>query len=364
MKILHTADLHLGRTINGISLLNQQSHCLNQIIDYLKNNSVDYIIIAGDIFDRSVPSKEAIGLANDFITKINKLKIPLIIISGNHDSSERLSFLSQVLNHQDIFIVSDEIDIQKIEFKNITFYCSPYHDYLKIANFYQDNSIKDCESALNGQLENVKLDENKINIFIGHNFFANDTTLISDSERPLQLGGMKYIPIHSLQKFDYVALGHLHQAQKINVDKIRYSGSIYKYSESEVNHRKSFTIIDIDKNKFNYELQYFSFEKDVKIIEGFFDDIIKNSSNDYIYFNLLDENIIVDAMNRLLPSYPNALSIKYISNKNRNHEFTQKSIENNDFLTLFKEYFELTHDKPISQKQIDIIQSLLKEYDQ
>ncbi len=361
MKILHTADLHIGRTINGVSLLEQQQCCLNQIIDYLKENPIDYVIIAGDIYDRSVPSKEAVTIVSEFITNINKLNIPLITISGNHDSSERLAFLSQVLNYRNIYIVSDEIEIQKIEFGEIVFYCSPYFDYLRIAHYYEDDKIINSESALLKQLEKIELDKKRINIFVGHHFFANETSQISDSERPLQVGGMNYIPITPLLDFDYVALGHLHQAQKVTSEKIRYSGSIYKYSESEVNHHKSFTVIDIKKDKFEYQLINFKFEKDVKVKRGYFKDLIKENDLNYIYFHLLDENIIVDAMNQLLTSYPNALAIKYVSLVQNTNHFIVEKLEEQDSISLFKEYFELTHQKEIGEDQVSIIQNLLKE---
>lgn len=362
MKILHTADLHIGRTLNGISILDQQVHCLNQMINYIKSNPVDYFIIAGDIYDRSVPSKEAIKVVNDFITQINQLHIPLLIISGNHDSGERLAFLASILNQKQIHIVSSEIEIQKICFEAIDFYLSPYYDYLTIANYYEDDSIVDSESALKRQLQSISLDD-KINIFIGHHFFADVNMKVSESEseRPLQMGGMHYISTQLLNQFDYVALGHLHQPQKVTSEKIRYSGSIYKYSESEVNHNKSFTVIDISKDHFNYTLIPFKFDKDVMIIKGYLKDLLTSTNQHFIYFHLLDTNVQPNAMQQLSPLYPNAIGIKYINIENNISTYLTQDIENTSVSTLFEEYYTNTHQKEMNQTQSKIMKTLFEK---
>lgn len=364
MKILHTADWHIGKTLNGVNLLAEQEHALIQIIDYLKTNTCDSIIIAGDIYDRSIPSAEATALVNKILNiLINEIKIPTFIIAGNHDNAQRLGFGSEIFKHNNLYISNNQVPIQKINIGDIDYYLSPFFDYLKIGHYYEE-IFNDSEEAFVKQLSQLTLDKNKINILIAHNFFASVHSEVdeSESERPLSIGGKGYINAKHLLNFDYVALGHLHKPQKVHEEFIRYSGSIYKYSESEVNHKKSFTIIDIDKNKFSYTLIPFHYLKDVKIIQGYYSDIKDSKDNNYIFFHLLDEHPVINAMNLLKQNYPNALGIKYINQKQ--NTIIKKEISDLtkiDYATLFADYFLQTNQKEISSKQETFIKKILVE---
>lgn len=242
MKIIHTADWHLGKIIYSNYMTQEQEYILEQFINYVEKNKPDVIIISGDIYDRSIPPSEAVNLLNKVLSNIViKNKIPTMIISGNHDSEERLEFLNGILSEMDLHIEGKikkqikKVIINKNSKDKTNFYLLPYIEMQKVKDLYEID-FQTKNEAMKYIIKEMKIDTNEINILISHEYVAGG--IESDSERILSIGGTEYIDPQILKDFDYVALGHLHGPQKIKYEKIRYSGSLMKYSFSETNQKK------------------------------------------------------------------------------------------------------------------------------
>jgi exonuclease SbcD len=315
MKIIHTADWHLGKIIYSVHLTEEQEFILNQFVDYIESNPVDALIISGDIFDRSIPPAEAVELFNKIFTKISiDLKIPVFMIAGNHDGPERLENLNGILSAMNFFIEGKfKEKVKKVSLKDeygvVNFFMLPYVETSYIKQF--DENISSKTDALKFLINNMEINENERNILIGHEFVLGG--IESDSERPLSLGGTEFVDASVFDVFDYVALGHLHKTQSFKSKKINYSGSLLKYSFNEVNQEKGMNLITInEKNNITIEKISFTPKRDMKIIEGYFDEIIqKEVIEDYLLIKLKDEKTIYDAIGRLNKKFPNVLALEF-----------------------------------------------------
>ena len=232
MKIVHTADWHLGKILNGKQLLEDQKYILTQFKQHMEKEQPDLIVIAGDLYDTSYPSKEAIGLLEETIEYLNiELKIPIIMISGNHDGRERLNYGSKWFENNQLYIRTQLENIDDpIELSGVQFFTLPFATVSEVQNYFKDKQIETYQQALNECLEQMSssIDNNKVNILIGHLTIEGGKT--SDSERPLTIGTVESVDMHSFRLFDYVMLGHLHHPFSINNSFIKYSGSILQYS--------------------------------------------------------------------------------------------------------------------------------------
>ena len=255
VKIIHTADWHLGKLVHGVYMTEQQRAVLNQFIELIAEEKPDAVIIAGDLYDRSVPPTEAVELLEETLFKINvELETPVLAISGNHDSAERLSFGSSWYRHSNLYINGKiEQSFEPIRLNGVNFYLVPFAEPGIVREFFDDQSIQSHDEAMRrvvAEIETV-LDPNEPNILVGHAFVLGGKT--SESERTLSVGGSGCVSADCFSPFAYTALGHLHSPDAIRHDTIRYAGSLLKYSFSEVNHRKSVSIIEMDENG-SYEI--------------------------------------------------------------------------------------------------------------
>ena len=370
MRILHTADWHLGKVVNEFSMLDLQREYLTKLMDQIEELEVDVLIMAGDLYDRAIPPKEAVSLANEVFTKLTQeLKIPVLVIAGNHDSNERLEYGSSLLSESNLHIEGTTKNfIRKVEIENTHFYLIPYDDHRNIRQIYELEGIKTPAEALEIQLNQIQKnwDPKATNILLYHGFMINinseESLEESDSERPLSIGTVDFVSYELVSDFDYVALGHLHKAQKVGNERIRYSGSPLKYSKSEANHRKQNLLIDINKDYFDFEILEIPLSKDLRVIRGHFDEIIKEQSNDYIFFELEDKNYIVDAMNKLRQAYPYTMGLEYINQKEHDQltlHHTKERIKESSLKELFGEFYEQNTGMPLNKKhEKAVIQSL------
>lgn len=370
MRILHTADWHLGKVVNEFSMLDLQREYLTKLMDKIEELEVDVLIMAGDLYDRAIPPKEAVSLANEVFTKLTQeLKIPVLVIAGNHDSNERLEYGSSLLSESNLHIEGTTKNfIRKVEIENTHFYLIPYDDHRNIRQIYELEGIKTPAEALEIQLNQIQKnwDPKATNILLYHGFMINinseESLEESDSERPLSIGTVDFVSYELVSDFDYVALGHLHKAQKVGNERIRYSGSPLKYSKSEANHRKQNLLIDINKDYFDFEILEIPLSKDLRVIRGHFDEIIKEQSNDYIFFELEDKNYIVDAMNKLRQAYPYTMGLEYINQKEHDQltlHHTKERIKESSLKELFGEFYEQNTGMPLNKKhEKAVIQSL------
>lgn len=365
MRILHTADWHLGKIVNDYSMIEDQRHYLNKLIDHIKDKQVDAFIVAGDLYDRSLPSKEAVSLADEILTRIiEELQIPVLVTSGNHDSSERLEYGSRLLSTNHLYIEGTVKEAtRKVTIQDTNFYLLPFTEPILMRQLVHDDSIRTMEDVTRYQIDKIKedMDDTKVNILIAHGYVINgtpDSVEETDSERPLNIGTVEYIPSELLEDFDYVALGHLHKPQKVKHDKIRYSGSLLKYSKSESMHQKRVPLIDITKGQLEIEMVSVKPLHDMRILKGTFSELIKGSSTDYIFFELEDKDIILDPMNQLRRRYPNAMGLEYANRQEAissklNH--TQNDLEQLSLTDLFADFYQEYTQSTLSEDDTTII---------
>lgn len=370
MKILHLSDLHFGKRLNNFSLLEDQIYVNQQIFQLAKNQKIDAVIIAGDIFDKSIPSADAVQLFDDFLNSWAELNLPIFIINGNHDSAERLSFGLNIFSHNNIYIspvYNGEIKsiTLKDNYGNINFYLLPFLKPSMVRPFFPDEEIKSHTQALKIALKNLPLNKDERNILIAHQFVTG--AVISDSEE-INVGGLDNIDAHIFDDFDYVALGHIHTPQTILRDTIRYCGSLLKYSFSEANQQKSATIIDITtKEQINITTFPIKPLHDMRKIKGSYAELtnrqnyINTNTDDYIFATLTDEEDIPDAINRLRSIYPNIMQLEYDNKRTRTNQIIDTSDINSlkTPIEFFNEFYQLQNNQGLNDAQMQIMQDLI-----
>ncbi|MCF4175870.1 exonuclease SbcCD subunit D [Vibrio sp. McD22-P3] len=323
MKFIHTSDWHLGRQFHNVSLLEDQKQVLNQITRYVTENHIDALIIAGDIYDRSVPPTAAIEVLDGFLNHIvQDLNVPVIMISGNHDGAKRLGFGSKQFDKAGLHIISSleqlctPVEIVSAQDSVVHFYGMPYSDPETVRHHYdiQINNHDDAHAYLASQIGNV-LYKDVHNVVISHCFIDGAETC--ESERTLSIGGADRVSYEHFKSFDYVALGHLHQAQKRGLETIRYSGSIMKYSFSEQHHRKSVTLVEIcdESGEITTRALPLNAPHDMRVLEGELENLLelgRSDANfdDYLLVRLTDKHAILDPMAKLREVYPNVLHLE------------------------------------------------------
>lgn len=372
MRFLHLADLHIGKRVNEFSMIPDQKHILNQILDIVKENSVDCVLIAGDIYDKPVPSAEAVMLLDDFISNLKNMKVPVVAISGNHDSPERIGFGAKIMNNSHIYMsrpfekVPEKVIFQD-EFGPVNVYMLPFIKPGNVRSFYPDCDIADYDNAVKVVMENTQVDCNERNILIAHQFVMGGS--MCDSEE-ISIGGVDQVSASNFDKFDYVALGHLHGPQKIGRETIRYSGTPLKYSFSEINHKKSALIVDF-KEKGNITMEKIPFEpvREMREIAGTYDEITAldfyKDLNvlDYYHITLKDEEDVPNALGKLRTIYPNIMKLDYDNTRTRtNNIITNISdVQKKTPLELFQEFYTLRNNKEMSEEQSEMVSDLIEK---
>lgn len=381
MKIIHTADWHIGKFLKEYSMIDDQKYFFDQLINYIKLNNVDLLIIAGDVYDKFNPSSESIDLLNHLIDQfINKLKIKVIVIAGNHDNRKQLGFGKKIFEKNYLYIETEiSENIKKIELEDnygkLNFYLIPYFRIYDIKSKFKTQEIITYDQAINIIFDKIKesIDITKRNILVSHGFysyFKNDKyiqPLTSDSE--LSIGGCEVIKANNLEIFDYVALGHLHCNQKVGLDHIRYSGSNLNYSIDEIKQQKSITIVDLkEKGNLDIKLEHFlPYRKIIKLTGNFeeileMDKITPEIKTNYIYVILTDNYKILNAMSRLRQYYPYILGLEYEidSFNQKNSELKINTIKTKSIDNIFKDFYEEVSKKHLTADQMLIINKVIK----
>ena len=369
MRFLHISDIHLGKLLFQQNLLEIQIDLLNQIIDYLVDNDIDVLIMAGDIYDRSVPSNEAIEALNDFLSSlILKHHKKVLMIAGNHDSATRLSFASGLLKQEGLYIeafVQDEM--KPVVIDGVNFYLLPFFKPSYIRYLYNDESIVTYQDAFAAYMKRQKINPDKTNVLITHQFIAGNKEVIkSESEAILSVGGSEIIDVSLVKQFDYVALGHIHAPQQISRDTIRYSGSLMRYSFDEVKQKKSIVDVSIANKKVTYQLVELKPKQDLIKITGYFDEVMNydNNHNDFIAIELLDTKIVPNAIDYLRKKYENVLQITYpnlISKQITNNTKADVGFEKLSSLELFEQFYEKIKGSKLDKEAKALVAEILKE---
>ncbi|MBO0234998.1 exonuclease SbcCD subunit D [Vibrio parahaemolyticus] len=376
MKFIHTSDWHLGRQFHNVSLLEDQQAVLEQLIQYIENNPVDAVIVAGDVYDRSVPPTIAIELLNRVVKRIcGELNTPMILISGNHDGAERLGFGSEQMKRSGLHIISNFEDMLRpvvIESKaagHVAFYGMPYNDPEQVRYVYKEPvSTHDEAHKLLAEKITEQFQSEHRNILISHCFV--DGAIESESERPLSIGGSDRVSHEHFLNFDYVALGHLHQPQKKGEEYIRYSGSLMKYSFGEQNQKKGFTLVEIGKDGFiGAEHIELTAPHEMRIVEGELEQILEwgktdPKNEDYLLVRLMDKHAILNPMEKLRTVYPNVLHLEKPGMLiGVEQEMAQAKLARSE-IDMFKDFFAEAQDSELSNEQEQAISDIIKQLSQ
>lgn len=376
MKFIHTSDWHLGRQFHNVSLLDDQQAVLDQLIQYIENNPVDAVVVAGDIYDRSVPPTTAIELLNKVVKRIcSELNTPIILISGNHDGAERLGFGSEQMKNAGLHIISNFEDmltpvvIETASAGQVAFYGMPYNDPEQVRFAYQEPvSTHDQAHKLLAEKITDQLQPEQRNVLVSHCFV--DGAIESESERPLSIGGSDRVSHEHFLNFDYVALGHLHQPQKKGEEYIRYSGSLMKYSFGEQNQKKGFTLVEIDQNGFvSAEHINLAAPHEMRIVEGELEQVIEQGktdpkNEDYLLVRLMDKHAILNPMEKLRTVYPNVLHLEKPGMLiGVEQEMAQAKLARSE-IDMFRDFFTEAQDSQLSQEQDQAISDIIKQLSQ
>ncbi len=383
MKILHSADWHLGRVYHGMSLLEDQAHVLAQFVVCVRNRKPDVVVIAGDIYDRAIPPSEAIRLLDETLTRVViELGVPVILIAGNHDGPERLGFGSRLLEAAGLTVRGNiSADCAPVVIKDahgsVAIYPLPYAEPAVVKSTLGIEDVTDHHQSLKMQLDRVRAshDPDHRSIVVSHAFVQGCS--VSDSERQLSVGGTGSVGMDVFNGFNYVALGHLHRPQSLDGQRIHYAGSLMKYSFAEVDHNKSASLVDLDAQG-NVSIEFIELKprRDLRIITGLLEDLVAQGledhrRDDFILARLTDHGAILDSMGKLRSAYPNALSIERIE-----HEAGSGIANTNDhrkigtdalFASFYKEMtgLELQNDAlAMLNSQITAIESAAREISQ
>lgn len=373
MKFLHLADLHLGKRVNGFSMLEDQAHILRQILAILDDEQPDGVLIAGDVYDKSVPSVEAVGLLDGFLTELRARGVPVLLISGNHDSPERLAFGGRVMDSCGIHIspVYDgalaPVTLQDA-FGPVHVWLLPFVKPAHVRRWFPDADIESYTDAMAEAVAHMDIDTAARNVLVTHQFVTGGAR--SGSEE-LSVGGTDNVDSGVFAPFDYVALGHLHGAQHIGRETIRYAGSPLKYSFSEARQHKSVTVVTLgEKGDVQVRTAALTPLRELREIRGSYDELTARSfyehttyRSDYLHLILTDEQDVFDAMSRLRTIYPYLMTLDYDNARTRaaGGMSVPAETERRTPLELFEALYQRQNHQPMSEVQRAYIAQLMEQ---
>lgn len=358
MRFLHTSDWHLGKTLCNASLLDDQAHVLDQVTAMLKETRAEALVIAGDLYDRAVPPKEAVALLDETLDRIIRgLGVPVLIIAGNHDSPERLGFASRFLGTQGLHVAGPvDPEPDPVILGATAFHLLPYADPAMFRHALQNGEVKTHQDVLAAQLALARARHPKGHRFVAvaHAFVAGGEAC--DSELGLSIGGAGEVDAALFKACDYAALGHLHRPQEVGYAHVRYAGSLLKYSASEASHVKALTLVDLPaKGPARTEPLPLSPRRDLRRLRGRFEDLMKGphgNAEDYLFLDLLDDGPVLDAMARLREIYPNILGIQPAAALSGSAaEVADVSTRELDPETLFRAFFQDVQGRPMDAEE-------------
>lgn len=372
MRFLHLSDLHLGKRVNEFSMLEDQAYILKEILNIIDEQKVEAVLIAGDIYDKVIPSAEAVRLLDDFLTRIAARELPVFLISGNHDSAERVAFGSRLMSSRQIYLSPVfESDVEPItisdRYGEINIYMLPFVKPSLVKRVYPEEEIITYQDAVNVAVQHMQIDTDKRNVLLAHQFVTGAARC--DSEE-LSVGGVDDVDASVFDGFDYVALGHLHGPQKIGKETVRYSGTPLKYSFSEANQKKAAVIVDVEeKGKINIQQIPLVPKHDMREIRGTYMEVTSldfykdMKTDDYLHITLTDEEDIPDAIGKLRTIYPNIMKLSYDNLRTRAAGTVRGTaeVEEKSPMELLKEFYELQNNQPMTDEQEEIARGMMEE---
>lgn len=372
MKLIHLSDLHIGRRVNEFSMIEDQKYILDQILFLVEKEQADGVILAGDIYDKPVPTAEAVQVLDEFLTKLANWNIVVFVISGNHDSPERIGFGARLMRNRGVYFSSvyegvvEPICLQD-SYGEICFYLLPFIKPATVRHIFPEEEIKNYQEAVKTAIDHMTVEREKRNILVCHQFVTGAS--LCESEE-IEVGGLEHVDASLFDSFDYVALGHIHSPQHIRRKTIRYCGTPLKYSFSEANQEKSITVIQL-KEKGNVEIHTAPLAplRDMRQIRGAYLEITNQSfykesnTEDYIQAVLTDEEDIPDVFQRLRVIYPNLMRLEYDNKRTKESRLVEgaEAVEKKSEIELFEEFYQLQNNQPMTQQQKEFVQELLRE---
>ena len=377
MKFLHLGDLHLGKTLFDFDLVEDQRYILDQILCIAEKESVDGVLIAGAVYDKSVPSEAATKLLDYFLMKLAQKEIKVFMVSGNHDSDDRLNYGSTLFASNQIFISAvfdGTLHRQSFaeEDTKINIYMLPFVKASQVRHYFPDEKIESYDDAVQTIIRNTDINKSNKNILVAHQFVSGkgeDPALAgSESVGTQSVGLVEKIGYDCFNDFDYVALGHIHSPQKVGREEIRYAGSPLKYSLSEANNEKSVSLITVSaEERVKIELVPLKPMRNVRHIKGTLKELLDKKNvkapEDFIYATLTDEDIINDAMGIFQQVYPNTVRIDYDNSHTREIEQVDisKIAENKSFPELIGDFYRLMYGCEITEEEMDVMRTAARE---
>lgn len=370
MKIMHLSDLHIGKKVNEYSMLQDQIYILKEILRIIDNEKVETVIISGDVYDRSLPPNEALELFDEFLYQLSSRNVNVFVISGNHDSPERISYGGRMMTENKIFLspVYDG-NVKPItlndDYGEVNFYLLPFVRPADIRRYFPDENIENYTDAVKVAIDNMNVDFSERNILVTHQFVTGAE--LSESE-DIIVGGTDNVSGEVFDGFDYVALGHIHREQTVGKDNIRYCGTPLKYSFSEAKNIKSVTILDFnDKGNIEYSKIPLTPFRDMREIRGTYYELTLKSNyestntEDYLHITLTDEEDIPDAIGKLRSIYPNIMKLDYDNLRTRGSGIVDaiENIESKSPFELFADLFKQQNNQDMSEEQEEIMRNLI-----
>lgn len=373
---MHLADLHLGKRVNGFSMMEDQEYILNRILEIMEEEQPDGLLIAGDVYDKTIPPAEAVRRMDDFLTAVAAKHVPVFLISGNHDSAERVAFGHQLMQGSGIWIspvYDGTIRHHTLEDRwgEVNIYLIPFLRPSVVRSFFPDVEIEDYTDALRTIIEDLQVDTSRRNVVLAHQFVTAAGALpeTCDSEQ-LSVGGLDRVDGSVFSPFDYTALGHLHGPQRVGSETIRYAGSPLKYSFSELHQKKSVTVVEL-RAKGETEIRQIPLQprREMTELRGTFEEILEEArkkgepQTDYYHMILTDETDVVDALSRLREYYPNIMLLDYDNRRTR----SQKEVEQLDRVEertpgeLFAALYEQQNGQEMDSDRKEYLDGLIRE---
>lgn len=372
MKLIHLSDLHLGKRVNEFSMLEDQQYILEEILRIIDSEKPDGVLIAGDVYDKTVPSAEAVTLLDEFLVQLSKRDTQTFLISGNHDSAERLAFGGRLMEQSGIHIARVYNGLLapltlRDEYGPVDLYLLPFLRPVQVRRFFPESEIATYTEAMAAVLGAADIDKAHRNVLVTHQFVTGAQTC--DSEE-LSVGGTDNVDVSVFDDFDYVALGHIHGPQKIGHETVRYCGTPLKYSFSEVGHKKSVTVVELaEKGSVAIRTVPLVPKRDMSELRGAYNELMlrenyegKPFRNDYLRITLTDEEDIPNAVNNLRTVYPYIMRLDYDNRRTRteSHVDGAEQVERKRPLTLFEEFYESQNGQPMSEEQRSFAKQLME----
>lgn len=372
MKFIHLSDLHLGKRVNEFSMIEDQAYILKQILDIIKKEEPDAVLIAGDIYDKPVPPVEAVELFDDFLKRLARLQVQVFVISGNHDSPERLAFASVLMKPSGIHIAPVyHGTVCPVSLKDgygtVNIFMLPFIKPAHVRGAFPKEHAESYTEAVRTAISHMDIEESQRNILVTHQFVTG--ALRSQSEE-ISAGGSDNVDASVFHMFDYVALGHIHGPQHVGSERIRYCGTPLKYSFSEANHVKSVTIGELkEKGDLQIRTEKLVPLHELRELKGMYEELANRKNyegtktDDYIHITLTDEEDILDAVGKLRVIYPNLMKLDYDNSRTQgNQQITGGEMtETRTPLEMILEFYEKQNNRPMSEKQEGLVKELMEK---